>query len=139
MPRRLEAAYRATDYVIEAPAGAFTLRVDEPSAALAGLHARHGVRCSAFISACNPASVPQSAADNEAAHARLLAAVRRTDLACIEGWGRDPTGAWPSERSVVVLGITEELARRLAAGFGQNALLYAHADAVPRLLWISRT
>jgi hypothetical protein len=34
-----------------------------------------------------------------------------------------------------VLGITAERAQRLAADFGQNALLHAGADAIPRLLW----
>jgi len=136
MPRRLEAVYRATDYVVEAPAAAFTLHVDEPSAALAALHALHQVRSSAFISAWNPASMPATAAANEAAHRRLLGQLQAAGHGVIEGWGRDPAGAWPAERSVLVLGITAEEARRLAAGFGQNALLHAGADAVPRLVWL---
>jgi hypothetical protein len=136
MPRRLAAAYRATDYVVEAPAGAFTLHVDEPSAALAALHAQHQVRSSACISAWNPGSVPASAAANDAAHRRLLGLLQAAGHAVIAGWGRDPTGAWPAERSLLALGITAGSARRLAAAFGQNALLHAGADAVPRLVWV---
>jgi len=136
MPRRLEAAYRVTDYVVHAPGGVCTLHVDEPSAALAALHAQHGVQCSAFISAWNPGSVPASAADNEAAHRRLLALLRAGGHPLIEGWGRDPTGAWPAERSVLALGISASAARRLAARCGQRALLCAGADAVPRLVWL---
>jgi hypothetical protein len=138
MPRRLEVAYRATDYVVDAAGGAFTLHVDEPSAALAALQARHGVQCSAFIGAWNPGSVPAGAADNDVAHRRLLALVRAAGHALIEGWGSDPKGAWPAERSVLVLGITARAARRLAAGCGQKALLYAGTDAVPRLVWIDQ-
>ena len=135
MPHRLEAAYRATDYVVEAPAGAFALHVDEPSAALAALHAQYRVQSSAFVSAWNPRSMPASTADNDAAHRRLLGLLQVAGYAVIEGWGRDRRGAWPAERSLLVLGIAAEQAQRLAADFGQNALLYAGADAIPRLLW----
>jgi hypothetical protein len=136
MPRRLAAAYRATDYVVEAPAGAFTLHVDAPSAELAALQRARGVRESAFVSAWNPRSVVTDAATNAAAHQSLLATLRAAGHEVLEAWGRDPTGAWPAERSVLALGITAESARRLAAGCGQNALLHAEADAVPRLLWV---
>ena len=70
---------------------------------------------------------------------RLLATLRAAGHEVLEGWGRDPTGAWPAERSVLVLGLGEEHARRLAAAFGQHALLHAGADAVPRLVWITTT
>lgn len=136
MPRRLEAAYRATDYVVEAPDGACVLHVDEPSAALAALHARYGAEGSAFVSAWNPGSAPATAAANEAAHRRLLAVLEAGGHRVLEGWGRDPTGTWPAERSVLVLGVGAAAARALAADFGQRALLYAGADAVPRLLWV---
>jgi hypothetical protein len=134
-PHRLESLYRATDYLVEAPVGAFVLRIDAPSAALAALHARHGVRCSAFLSACNPASELRDAAENAAAHARLLAALRAAGHVGIEGWGRDPTGAWPAERSVLVPGLPLSGALALARRFGQSAFLHAGADAVPRLQW----
>ncbi len=136
MPRRREAAYRATDYVVEAPDGAFVLRVDEPSAALAALHARYGAEGSAFVSAWNPGSAPAAARTNDAAHRRLLDVLRAGGQRVFEGWGRDPTGAWPAERSLLVLGIGAAAARSLAADFGQRALLYAGVDAVPRLLWV---
>jgi hypothetical protein len=136
MPRRLEAAYRATEYVVEAPGGAFVLHVDEPSAALAALQGQYGTDRSAFLSAWNPGSVPATATANEAAHRRLLDVLRAGGRRLLEGWGRDPTGAWPAERSVLVLGIDAAAARVLAADFGQRALLCAGADAVPRLVWV---
>jgi hypothetical protein len=139
MPRRLEAAYRATDYVIEAPGGAFVLQVDEPSDELAALQRARGVRESAFISAWNPRSETTDAATNAAAHQRLLEALRAAGYETLEGWGRNPAGAWPAERSVLVLGLDEEHARRLAAAFEQNALLHVGADATPRLVWVSTT
>ena len=133
--RQFEAAYRATDYVVEAAGGAFTLRIDEPSAALALLHAQRGVRHSAYLSAWNPGSVARVVADNEAAHARLLAALAASGLEGIEGWGRDPGGEWPAERSLLVPGLVRSAALALARQFGQNAFLHAGEDAVPRLVW----
>ena len=137
-PRQLEAAYRATDYVVEAVGGAFTLRIDEPSAALALLHAARGVRHSAYLSAWNLGSVARVTADNEAAHARLLAALATAGCAAIEGWGRDPGGEWPAERSLLVPGLAPYAALALAREFGQNAFLHAGEDAVPRLVWVPR-
>lgn len=139
MLRRLEAAYRATDYVVEAPGGAFVLHVDEPSDELAALQRACCVRESAFISAWNPRSVVTDAATNAAAHQNLLATLRAAGHEVLEAWGRDPTGAWPAERSVLVLGLDEEHARRLAAAFDQHALLCVGADAAPRLVWITTT
>ena len=134
----LEMAYRATDYVVEAADGAFTLRVDEASAALAALHVRRGVGGSVFISAWNPLSVPRSAGENDSAHARLLVALRADGHEAIEGWGRDPSGEWPAERSLLVPGLALPRALELAQRFGQNALLQAAEDAVPRLVWTGR-
>ncbi|MFO1400357.1 MAG: DUF3293 domain-containing protein [Steroidobacteraceae bacterium] len=133
--RELEAAYRATDYVVEAAEGRFTLRVDEASAALAALHARRGVSGSIYLSAWNPGSTALPSDRNHAAHARLLAALAAAGLEAIEGWGRDPSGEWPAERSLLVPGLPPELALELARRFGQNAFLQAAADAVPRLVW----
>jgi hypothetical protein len=136
MPRHLETAYRAADYLVEAPGGTFVLRVDEPSAALAELQRRYCVSQSAFITACNPGSVAQGSAANDAAQARLLALLRGAGHAYIEGWGRDPGGSWPAERSVLVPGLSLHAALELAREFGQSAILHASADAVPRLVWL---
>jgi len=135
MSRDLEAAYRATGYEIEAPGGTLTLRVDQPSPALAQLHREHGVRCSAYLSAANPGSRPLGPEANATAHQRLLAALRAAGHAFVEGWGRDPGGAWPAERSVWVAGLGRDAALALARDFGQNAIVHAGPDAVPRLLW----
>ena len=52
----------------------------------------------------------------------------------LHGRGTDPSGAWPGEASVLVLGMSEAEARELGTRFGQNALLQAGADGVPRLV-----
>ncbi|MBM3345222.1 MAG: DUF3293 domain-containing protein, partial [Betaproteobacteria bacterium] len=48
----------------------------------------------------------------------------------------DGPARWPGEASFLVPGLTEPEARALATRHGQNALLHARSDAVPRLLLV---
>lgn len=136
----LIAAYRATRYRVTAAAGFGTgtiaLRIDEYSEPLSRLLAASDHRCAAFITACNPFSVPQNHAHNLAACMRL-----RDKLACLaqagpilEGKGCDPSGAWPAEKSYFVLGLDLETSRALGREFGQNAIVWTGPDAIPRLI-----
>ena len=54
-------------------------------------------------------------------------------LHVIEGAGY-PAGAWPRELSYFALGIDEGAARQLGRRFDQDAVVWAGADAVPKLL-----
>ncbi|MDE2220069.1 MAG: DUF3293 domain-containing protein [Gammaproteobacteria bacterium] len=133
----LEAAYRRTHYEIQVPGGELvTLRVDAASAALQRVHARCGVSCSAFLTAWNPRSAQQSRALNASANEALRARLAALGLDCWPGLGRDPRGAWPAEESLFVPGLELAAASFHARHFGQNALLHAAADAVPRLVWL---
>jgi Protein of unknown function (DUF3293) len=49
-------------------------------------------------------------------------------------WAGHPSGAWPPELSFFALGISERAARDLGRRFDQDAVVWAGADAVPRLL-----
>jgi hypothetical protein len=142
-------------------AAAFVLRVDVASSELLALYGRHGVSQAAYLTACNPHSTMLSDADNRARMdelAQTLRALARQGPArsktrsilrspahayvrsnprsymCLHGRGTDPSGAWPGEASVLVLGMSEEQARELGTRFAQNALLHAGADGVPRLV-----
>lgn len=132
----LDAAYRATSYVAWLPEGMLVLRVDEPSPALARLLKDSGLTGGAFISACNPGSRQLETQENGARHRRLAARVRRLGLRHYEGLGIPDRPGWPSEPSLLILGILREDAHALAAEFGQNALLWFDADAVPRLQYV---
>jgi hypothetical protein len=48
--------------------------------------------------------------------------------------GFDPSGNWPAEKSFLALGLDLEVSRALGAEFQQNAVLWANADAIPRLI-----
>ena len=126
-------AFRETDYRVRG-AEPFTLRVDEPSAALAAAHKRFRTDCSAFITACNPLSEDVGAASNAQRHADLGLELARRSLAHIEGIGQHPSNQWPGEASYLVFGLKLEAAKKLGRALRQNAIVWSDTDAVPRLI-----
>lgn len=129
----LVAAYRRTRYRVHAHPP-FTLRVDRPHARLAALLAAQGGRGAAYVSACNPRGVEQDAATNAARHARLLQDLQARGAVWIDAFGAWPDRSGRGERSVLVLDIGRHEALALGRRHEQNAVLWAGADAVPRLL-----
>ena len=131
----LQSHYLAADYIVGG-GEEFVLKVGCASRALLALHRRYGVNSSAFLTACNPRSQRRSGEANECAQRQLMSLVGRRGYVAVPGRGVDPAGAWPSEESVLVLGIRAAEACGLARRFGQNALLVMTADTVPRLVWV---
>jgi len=140
----LEAAYRATEYVVEPLSGRgqdadvdpVVLKIDSASQALRALHRRHGVDCSCFITACNPFSRPLDEESNLRRQEALAAELRRRSLTFLPGAGRHPSNGWPPEPSFLVLGLALEASKNLGRQYEQNAILWAGADAVPRLVML---
>jgi len=127
-------SYRRTEYRVDDRGHAFVLRVDEPSRALRDCHAAFAVHCSTFITAWNPRSTPTDRAANDAAMARLEQALADVGCPSLRGEGVDPSGDWPGEQSLLVLGLAEAEAIELARRFDQNAIVWSGADATPRLV-----
>ncbi|MGH8763258.1 MAG: DUF3293 domain-containing protein [Nitrosospira sp.] len=137
----LIAAYRSTEYRIESGCGGITLHIDQRSEPLSRLFAESGHRCAAFITASNPFSVPQTQEENLAACARLRNTLDRQLHGCLgkagqimEGTGCDPTGTWAAEKSFLALGLDLETSKAVGKEFGQNAVVWAGSDAIPRLV-----
>ncbi|MBA2660154.1 MAG: DUF3293 domain-containing protein [Nitrosospira sp.] len=138
-------AYRSTEYCVGPPAGldtspsrTFILRIDQYSEPLSRLFFASGHRCAAFITACNPFSLPQSPELNHAACAHLrVVLIHHTSRPeeIIEGEGRDPSGAWSGEKSFLVLGLDLETSKELGRRFEQNTIVWAGADAIPQLVF----
>ncbi len=63
--------------------------------------------------------------------------LRADGLLLIAGVGVDPTGEWPAEASVLVLGITLERAIGVGHRYGQNAIVWMDGDAVPQLVFLT--
>lgn len=134
LPADLIEAYRRAEYRVADGGYAFAMRIDEPSDSLRTCHAAFGVQCSAFITACNPRSVPTPDAENTAAMERLERTLEEDGYFVLQGLGVDPAGDWPGERSFLVLGIAPPDAVALARRFGQYAIVCAGEDATPRLV-----
>lgn len=133
VPAALVEAYRKTLYRCGHGDDAFTLRVGERSEALADLYASTGHQCALFITAHNPFSERQSTEANAAANASLRHELCARAPLVVAVAGVDPTGAWPEEESFLALGIDLESAGALGHRYQQNAVVWAGADAVPRL------
>jgi len=134
MDGELLAAYQRTEYRVSDGAYTFVMRIEQPSLLLHACQESFGVACSAFVTACNPRSVPTSHAANEAAMALLISDLRAHGLRWLRGVGIDPAGAWPGEPSLLVLGLQESAAVALARRLAQNAVVCAASDAVPHLV-----
>jgi hypothetical protein len=126
-------AYRETEYRVHGDAP-LTLKIDKPSAPLAALHQRLHVASSAFITAANPFSQPCDASQNDARQHALADELAQLGFAAIPGIGQHPDNGWPGEPSFLVPGIPLEAARTLGTKYGQNAIVWSGADAVPRLI-----
>lgn len=126
-------AYLQTDYVVEA-APPLRLRVGEGNPALARLMAAAGVDCCAFVTACNPNGSALEVATNAERQDALRRQLEQRRLTFVPGHGRHPTNGWPPEPSYLALGLDLNGARELGRLWGQDAVVWAGADALPRLV-----
>jgi hypothetical protein len=133
LPSELIRAYAETEYRVSGDPR-FVLRIDLPSPELLALHARLRVASSAFVTACNPHGQQLPAAGNAARQAELLRAIGQFGLVALPGIGQHPRGDWPGEDSWLIVGLAQADAEALGTRFGQNAIVWAGADAIPRLV-----
>jgi hypothetical protein len=52
----------------------------------------------------------------------------------IDGFGEDPSGEWPGEKSFLALGILKEQGINLSEKYGQNAFVYHELDLKTELV-----
>lgn len=128
----LAAAYWATEYRVFAEDGVITLRPGTISADLEALQRRFGVRSSAFLTAYNPRSVPQEEHWNRQRQAELAARVALR-WPFLRGEGVSPSGDWPPEESLLILGISFEEARELGCQYDQFSFLFGDEKGCVRL------
>lgn len=126
-------AYLAADYTVFADKP-FVLKIGHASPELARWLKLKRTDRAAFITAWNPLGEPTPDAENHAAQHKLLARIKAEGMPYLDGEGRDPTGQWPGESSLLVFGISLEAARKLASEFRQNGIVYAGRDATPQLI-----
>ncbi len=136
----LLAAYVSATYRVDA-ASPFVMRVGQPCPRLADLLRQYSRTTAAFLTAWNPGSVPTEIDVNIGAQQRLMHEVTAMGYRWFEGVGKDASGVWPEEPSVLVIGPSRELARTIARTYGQNAFLWGELDAqgnvVPALVVVN--
>ena len=130
----LPAAYLAAHYKVTGTAKPFVLRVGHRSAELASMHLANGANSSAFITAWNPRSVVRSEADNRMSQKDLESELAAIGVTLVAGTGEDPTGVWPGEPSVLVLGLPRSEAERVGQRFEQLAIVCSDESAIPQLV-----
>ena len=126
-------AFLETEYQVfgDSP---FTLRIGEPSSALAAECKRNCAKSSAFITACNPSSKPLDDSTNAERHTSLQRELIERHLAFIEGVGKHPSSGWPGEASFFIFGIDVEIARNLSRRMQQDAFVWVGPDWLPQLI-----
>ena len=128
IPTELVQAYRNASYVVSVSNQEIVLKVNQSNRELSALMKGSGVKSAAFLTAYNPFSQELTFEENQLRHGRLAAAVNSLGLEFFPGEGRDDSGRWPSERSILVLGIEFEDAEYLADEYGQNAFIWIETD-----------
>jgi hypothetical protein len=128
--------YRRTEYRVADSGFAFTLRVDQPCAALLECMRHFQVTAVAYLTAWNPGSEPTADARNEAAQRALEEEIASRGWRFLYGEGVGADASWAPEPSLLVLGIPLEAACGLARKYGQNAIVTARPEdgAVPKLV-----
>ena len=117
-------AYRQTHFCADTPLGRIVIQVDRTNSTLDTLLRGTGHATWAYITAFNPGSVPLSEAENEVRQQDLEDVVRRLGNPTYRGEGIGTDRSWPSERSILVLGIERQAAMGLGVRFGQRAIVW---------------
>ena len=133
IPSELVTAYLQTDFRVLEPQP-FTLRVGFHSPELHQLYIEAGVPCAGYLTAWNPYSAETSVVENEKAQQSLIQTLSIEGYRTLKALGVDPSGDWPGEESIFVPGLDLNRARSLGIEFGQNAIVWAGDDAIPKLV-----
>ena len=126
-------AYLATDYKVNA-AEPFVLNVGQPSTELAEWFQTNNEDQAAYITAWNPFGEKISDEENHVAEQKLITEIESRDLSYLKGESSDPSGLWPSEPSLLVLGISLESAKVLVKRYRQDGFIYIGDDTKPQLI-----
>jgi Protein of unknown function (DUF3293) len=130
-------AYKNADYVVfghQRGAPELVLRIGRVNADLEELLAHHEAGTAAFVTACNPRGEKKSYEENEIAAAALRASPALIGYAWFKGEGRDPEASWPSEPSLLIVGIARKEAEQLGEALSQNAIVFIEKGGKPELV-----
>ena len=123
MDKSLEAAYRATHFVVEDLRWSGVILVGESTPELDDFLRAQGLSDWAYITAYNPRSELLSDDVNQGRHDELIQKLDSDGIPWLSGFGRTPDGSWTSDTSVLVCGIDRAAAVEIGRIFDQNAIV----------------
>ncbi len=112
------------------------LHIGEPNAQLDALLDEDGAATAAYLTPANPRGERRTAEENLAALQVFLESLRETSYTCYEGEGRDPSGVWPAEPSLLIVGISRPAAEVLGEKLQQNAIVFVARGRAPSLIFL---
>ena len=126
-------AYANTAFKVLGPRP-FTLRVGQINQALPSYSDRF--QGAAFITAYNPYSDALTDDVNRRRHAVLREYLEEKGMEFCDGEGGDDAGEWPPEASYYLSNISLFEATKIGKQWGQNAIVWASNDQIPRLIML---
>ena len=136
VPASLRDAYAATDYVVHATPELHVRIGEHLPQELKTLMAEKGCRTAAIVTAWNPYSERLSSEDNHLRQLQLHQDLAAAGIEWVPAEGRDPTGAWPAEASVLAFGLDADGARGLMARYQQHAIVWLSLDEPASLFFL---
>jgi hypothetical protein len=134
---QLEAAFLATTYRVETPGARFDLRIGLPDQAFEAFLNQQGASSWGIVTACNPFGEP-TLEENAQRHAALLARITALGLRYFSASNHADSGKWAVEPGFCVLDASEDELCRLAAGFGQAAIVFGQVgQGGGQLVWLA--
>ena len=123
-------AYRKTLYCSFIDGEIVQLEVGKVSNNLAILLKQRNISTASFLTAYNPFSNSLTFSENEKLQNQLIDDVKSLGLHYFDGEGRDLDEKWQTEKSILVLGISQQQSEILADRYSQNAFVWINtADA----------
>jgi hypothetical protein len=129
-PEGLLQAFAQTDYRVRLDADDVVVRVgcghDRLDRSLDG-------RDWTIITAFNPGARPGDDGDNRRRHERLCDDARQSGFETRPSVNRDPSGRWPDEPGLLIVGLNADARAQLARRFDQAAVLIGRGGDIARL------
>jgi len=123
-------AYRKTLYCSFIDGEIIQLEVGKVCNNLATLLKQRNISTASFLTAYNPFSNSLTFSENEKLQNQLIDDVKSLGLHYFDGEGRDLDEKWQTEKSILVLGISQQQSEILADRYSQNAFVWINtADA----------
>ena len=132
LPKTIKAYMRANYRVLSLTP--FDFQIGEICQPLLDLYKSRNCASSTFVTAFNPLGIVVPDAENIVAQTKLEKHLVKKEITFIEGTGEDKTAFWPSEKSVLILGVKIEDAKTIGVACNQNAIVWIGGDARPELI-----